>query len=115
MEDCIFCKIINREIPSQIVYEDEQILAFKDIEPEAPIHILVIPKKHIPSLVELEEADEALIGRIYTVINKIAKDQGVSQKGYRVRVNCGKDAGQTVPHLHFHLLAGKQMGEKVAN
>lgn len=113
MEDCLFCKIIRGEIPSTKVYEDEEILAFKDINPAAPIHILVIPKKHIKSLVELEKEDEILIGKIYTVINKIAKDQGVKEKGYRVIVNCGKDGGQEVEHLHFHLLAGKPLGEKI--
>lgn len=113
MEDCIFCKIINREIPSDIVYEDNEIIAFKDINPAAPIHILVIPKKHIPSLVQLEKEDEILVGRIYSVINKIAEEQGVKEKGYRVIVNCGKDAGQEVGHLHFHLLAGRQFGEKI--
>lgn len=113
MEDCIFCKIINKEIPSTVVYEDEQILAFKDINPAAPIHILVIPKKHIPSLVQLEKEDEILVGKIYTVINKIAEEQGVKEKGYRVIVNCGKDGGQEVGHLHFHLLAGKKLGEKI--
>lgn len=113
MEDCIFCKIIKGEIPSTKVYEDEKILAFKDINPAAPIHILVIPKKHIKSLVELEKEDEILIGKIYTVINKIAEEQGVKEKGYRVIVNCGKDGGQEVGHLHFHLLAGKPLGEKI--
>lgn len=113
MEDCIFCKIIKGEIPSTKVYEDEEILAFKDINPAAPIHILVIPKKHIKSLVELEKEDEILIGKIYTVINKIAEQQGVKEKGYRVIVNCGKDGGQEVGHLHFHLLAGKPLGEKI--
>ncbi len=113
MEDCIFCKIIRREIPSDIVYEDEEIIAFKDINPAAPIHILVIPKKHIVSLVEINKEDEALIGRIYAVINKIAEGQGVKEKGYRVIVNCGKDGGQEVGHLHFHLLAGKKLGEKI--
>lgn len=113
MEDCIFCKIIRREIPSDIVYEDEEIIAFKDIHPAAPIHILVIPKKHIPSLVELQKEDEQLIGKIYTVINKVAEEQGVKEKGYRVIVNCGKDGGQEVGHLHFHLLAGKRLGEKI--
>ena len=77
MEDCIFCKIINREIPSDIVYEDDEVIAFKDIRPVTPVHILVIPKKHISSLVELTEEDEAVIGRIYTVINKVAKDAGI--------------------------------------
>jgi len=113
MEDCIFCKIIKREIPASIVYEDEEIIAFKDIQPAAPIHILVIPKKHITSLVELNKEDELLIGKIYTVINKVAESQGVKEKGYRVIVNCGKDGGQEVGHLHFHLLAGKKLGEKI--
>lgn len=113
MEDCIFCKIIKKEIPSSICYEDNEIIAFKDIQPAAPIHILVIPKKHIPSLVELQKEDEAVIGKIYTVINQIAEQQGVKEKGYRVIVNCGKDGGQEVGHLHFHLLAGKQLGEKI--
>lgn len=113
MEDCIFCKIIKREMPSDIVYEDDEIIAFKDIQPAAPIHILVIPKKHIASLVELSKEDEILIGKIYTVINKVADEQGVKEKGYRVIVNCGKDGGQEVGHLHFHLLAGKKLGEKI--
>lgn len=113
MEDCVFCKIIKGEIPSDKVYEDEEILAFKDINPAAPIHILVIPKKHIPSLVELEQGDEEIIGKIYKVINKIAKEQGIDNKGFRVIVNCGKDGGQEVNHLHFHLLGGKQLGEKI--
>ena len=113
MEDCVFCKIIKGEIPSDKVYEDEEILAFKDINPAAPIHILVIPKKHIPSLVELEQGDEEIIGKIYIVINKIAKEQEIENKGFRVIVNCGKDGGQEVNHLHFHLLGGKQLGEKI--
>jgi histidine triad (HIT) family protein len=113
MEDCIFCKIIKREMPSSIVYEDEEIIAFKDINPAAPIHILVIPKKHITSLVEISKEDEAVIGRIYTVINEIAEMQGVKEKGYRVIVNCGEDGGQEVGHLHFHFLAGKKLGEKI--
>ena len=113
MEDCIFCKIIKKEIPSTILYEDDEIIAFKDINPAAPIHILVIPKKHIPSLVELEKEDELLVGKIYTVINKLAEAQGVKERGYRVIVNCGKDAGQEVGHLHFHLLAGVKFGDKI--
>ena len=114
-ENCIFCKIIAKQIPSDIVYEDEEIIAFKDIHPAAPIHILVIPKKHIPSLVELEEEDEKIVGRIYTVIKKIAKQVGIEKEGYRVIVNCGKDAGQEVPHLHFHLLGGKKLGAKIVH
>ena len=113
MQDCIFCKIIKGEIPAAKVYEDEEILAFKDIHPAAPIHILIIPKKHIASLTQIEKEDEAVIGKIYTVINQIAEEQGVLDKGYRVIVNCGKDGGQEVLHLHFHLLAGRQFGEKI--
>lgn len=113
MEDCIFCKIIKGEIPSEKVYEDDEILAFKDIDPAAPIHILVIPKKHITSLAHLEDGDERIIGKIYKVINKIADEKGFKENGYRVIVNCGKDGGQEVMHLHFHLLAGKQFGEKI--
>ena len=113
MDDCIFCKIIKKEMPAEIVYEDSQIIAFKDIQPASPIHILVIPKKHIPSLVELKKEDEILIGKIYSVINIIANNQGIDKKGYRVIVNCGIDGGQEVGHLHFHLLAGKRLGEKI--
>lgn len=114
MEDCIFCKIIKGEIPSDKVYEDEEILAFKDIQPAAPIHILVIPKKHIKSLIELnEQEDKDLVSKIYFTINNIAKQQGIDEKGFRVIVNCGEDGGQEVGHLHFHLLAGKKLGEKI--
>ena len=113
MEDCLFCKIVKGEIPSSKVYEDKEILAFKDINPAAPIHILVIPKKHIASLADMEKEDEQVVGRIYGVINQIAEEQGVKQNGYRVIVNCGKDAGQEVMHLHFHLLAGTKFGEKI--
>ena len=113
MEDCIFCKIINGEIPSDKVYEDEDVLAFKDINPAAPIHILVIPKKHIKSLLELEEEDYELIGKIQKTINKLAKQLNIEEEGFRVIVNCGKDAGQEVMHLHYHLLAGKKLGEKI--
>lgn len=114
MEDCIFCKIINREIPSDIVYEDDEVIAFKDIRPVTPVHILVIPKKHISSLVELTEEDEAVIGKIYTVINKVAKDASILEKGFRVIVNCGDDGGQEVKHIHFHVLGGKKLGVKIA-
>ena len=112
-ENCIFCKIIKGEIPSSKVYEDEEILAFNDINPAAPIHVLVIPKKHIKSLADLEDGDENLVGKIYKVINEIAEKQEFKENGYRVIVNCGKDGGQEVGHLHFHLLAGTQLGEKI--
>ena len=113
MEDCLFCKIIKGEIPSTKVYEDEFVYAFKDINPEAPVHILVVPKKHIKSINEIEEIDENLIGKIFLAIEKISKEQGVAEQGYRVISNCGKDAGQTVMHLHFHILGGRKLGEKI--
>ncbi|MGC9017598.1 MAG: histidine triad nucleotide-binding protein [Caldimicrobium sp.] len=106
---CIFCKIANKEIPSNIVYEDEKVIAFHDINPQAPYHILVIPKKHLSTLLELEEEDKELIGHIYLVINKIAKDLGFAERGFRVVVNCMEEAGQTIFHLHFHILAGRPM------
>ena len=114
MEDCVFCKIIKGEIPSTKVYEDEEILAFKDINPVTPVHILVIPKKHITSLNEIELEDQMLIGKIFTVIKKIAKDQGIAENGYRVIANCGEDGGQEVKHLHFHILGGKKLGTKIS-
>ena len=113
MSDCIFCKIVNKEVPTNFIYEDEEIVAFNDINPQAPIHILVIPKKHISSLVDLNEEDENLIGKIFGVINKIAKKEGIDKNGFRVIMNCGEDAGQEVKHLHFHILAGKKLGTKI--
>lgn len=113
MDDCIFCNIIKGEIPSEKVYEDDEVLAFKDINPAAPIHILVVPKKHIESLLKLEDDDYELVGKIQKVINKLAKDLNIEQEGFRVIVNCGKDAGQEVMHLHYHLLAGRKLGTKI--
>ena len=114
MEDnCLFCKIIKGEIPSTKVYEDEYVYGFKDINPVAPIHILVVPKKHIDSLKELKEEDEKYVWAIHKALNKIAEEQGCLEGGYRVVVNCGKDAGQEVMHLHYHLLAGTKMGVKI--
>ena len=113
MEDCIFCKIIRKEIPSEIVYEDNDILAFRDIQPAAPIHILVIPKKHISSIMQIEQEDEDVIGKIYSVIQQIAKQEEISEDGFRVIVNCGENGRQQVPHLHFHLIGGKKLGRKM--
>ncbi len=115
MEDCIFCKIIKKEIPSAIVYEDEEILAFRDIHPVAPVHILVIPKKHISSIMQIEQEDEDVIGKIYTVIQKIAKQERIAEDGFRVIINCGENGGQEVPHLHFHLIGGKKLGTKIVH
>ena len=104
----IFKRIIDGEIPAAIVYQDDHCLAFRDVNPQAPIHILLIPKKEIPSLDSLEEEDRELLGHLWLVVPRIAREAGI-EKGYRVVVNCGADGGQTVPHLHFHLLGGRPM------
>ncbi|MCM0648828.1 histidine triad nucleotide-binding protein [Clostridium swellfunianum] len=109
MDNCIFCSIIQGKIPSQKVYEDDQIFAFKDINPEAPVHVLIIPKKHIASINELDEDNSQVIGHIYGAAKKIAKELGIAESGYRVVANCGSDAGQTVFHIHFHLLGGRSL------
>ena len=111
--DCIFCKIAAGEIPSTKVYEDNQILAFRDIAPMAPTHILVIPKAHIGSVAEITADNAALVAHIFTVIPQIAREEGLDS-GYRVVSNCGPDAGQTVHHLHFHILGGKQLSLEMA-
>ena len=112
-DNCLFCKIIKGEIPSTKVYEDEYVLGFKDINPAAPIHILVIPKKHVESLAMLQEEDKEYVWKIHEAINKIATEQGFMKDGFRVVVNCGKDAGQEVMHLHYHILAGEKFGDKI--
>ncbi len=104
----IFKRIIDREIPADIVYEDDRCLAFRDIQPQAPVHILVIPKKEIPSVNEVSESDENLVGHLFVVIAKLAEQLGL-KSGYRVVVNCGPEAGQSVMHLHLHLLAGRRL------
>ncbi len=107
--NCIFCKIINKEIPADIVYQDDEIIAFKDIAPVAPVHLLIIPKKHISPADDLELKDKELIGQLFLIAQKIAKEQDVSETGYRLVINVGKDAGQTVEHLHLHLLGGEKL------
>ena len=113
MSDCIFCKIIAGDIPSTKVYEDETILAFRDIAPQAPTHILVVPKTHIEDTDGITGDNSGLIAHIFEVIPAIAKAEGLTS-GYRVATNCGPDSGQTVPHLHFHILGGKQMSLEMA-
>ncbi len=108
MENCIFCKILKGEIPSDKVYEDELLYAFRDIAPAAPVHVLIIPKEHIESTNALNAEHKELLGHIVLTAAKIAKDLGVAEDGYRILNNCGKNAGQTVFHLHFHLLAGDE-------
>ncbi|EOD00802.1 histidine triad nucleotide-binding protein [Caldisalinibacter kiritimatiensis] len=109
MNDCIFCKIVKGEIPANKVYEDEKVIAFEDIEPQAPVHILVIPKEHITSINDINEENSDIIGHIHLVIKTIAKEKGINEKGYRVVTNSGKEGGQTVFHLHYHLLGGRNM------
>lgn len=108
--DCIFCKIVNGDIPSNKVYEDDTVLAFHDIAPQMPVHVIVIPKMHIASAAEVNEDNSAVIGHIFEVIPKIAKDLGLDN-GFRIINNCGKDGGQTVGHIHFHILGGRTLGE----
>lgn len=113
MDDCIFCKIVKGEIPSDKVYEDEKVLAFKDINPEAPVHILVIPKEHIKSVNEVNDENASIVAHIFTIISKIAKEQGIDKDGYRVISNIGDNAGQTVHHMHFHILGGAKLPLKL--
>jgi len=109
MSDCIFCKIIKGEIPSQKVYEDEELLAFHDVNPQAPVHFLVIPKKHIRNIMELDAADAALLGRLLFKAQELAQSNGCAEKGARFAINCKSDGGQTVDHLHCHVLGGRLM------
>ena len=113
MENCLFCKIVAGQIPSAKVYEDDLVLAFRDIAPQAPTHILVIPKTHIASVGEITEDNSNVVAHIFTVIPKIAAAEGL-ESGYRVVSNCGDDAGQTVHHLHFHILGGKKLALEMA-
>ncbi len=109
-EETLFTKIIKGEIPSTFVYKDDTVVAFKDIEPKAEHHIIIVPKKPIPSIAHCEPEDENLMGHMFTVARKIAEDLGVAETGYRLMVNVGPDGGQSVPHLHMHLLAGGELG-----
>ncbi len=107
--DCLFCKIIAGEIPSNKVYEDDFVLAFHDINPQAPVHVLVIPKQHIPSVAGIDETNCDAVAKVFTAIAKVAKELGLEENGYRVVSNCGEAAGQTVHHLHFHILGGRTL------
>lgn len=107
--DCIFCKIIRGEIPSKIVYQDEDVIAFPDINPITPVHLLIITRKHIPSLAHLSDADTPLVAKMIKAANQIAREQGIAEKGYRITINSGPDAGQIVPHLHMHFMGGRNL------
>ena len=108
--DCLFCKIVAGDIPSVKVYEDETVYAFNDIEPQAPVHIIIVPKEHFSSGNEITDENSTVIGHIFAVAAKIAKEKGFADNGWRLVNNCGEDGGQTVGHIHFHLLAGRNLG-----
>lgn len=109
MSDCLFCKIAAKEIPSKIVYEDNMVVAFEDINPSAPVHILLIPRKHLSSLNDISADDKTLLGHIQMVVAQIAREQNIAVDGYRLVINCGPMGGQEVMHLHYHLLGGREM------
>ena len=109
MSDCLFCAIVEGKIKANVVYQDDALAAFKDIAPKAPVHILIIPRKHIVGVSDISEQDRALIGQIFQLAAKLAREQDIAESGYRVVVNSGPDAGQSVFHLHYHLLGGRQM------
>lgn len=108
-ENCIFCQIVARQTPTEIVYQDEQVTAFQDHHPAAPVHVLIVPNRHITSLNRISESDEALLGHLVVVARKLAENYHISQSGYRLILNTGADAGQSVFHLHYHLLGGKSL------
>ncbi|MCK5077851.1 MAG: histidine triad nucleotide-binding protein [Calditrichia bacterium] len=109
MKDCLFCKIAEGEIPSDIVYEDNEVVAFKDINPQAPVHVLIIPKKHIAKIADISSDDQLLIGKLIFTANNLGREMGISEDGYRLVFNNGKNAGQEVYHIHLHLLGGRSM------
>lgn len=107
--DCVFCKIASHEIPTDLIYEDDDIIAFKDINPQAPVHLLIVPKKHIKSILEITDEDKNLAYKIVKIAQKLAIDMGLASKGFRLVINTGDDGGQSVAHLHVHLLGGRSM------
>lgn len=110
MDDCLFCKMISREIEPDVVYEDEDVLAFRDINPQAPVHVVIIPKRHIATLNDLQAGDAELMGKLYLAATRIAQIEGIADAGYRTLINCNEAGGQTVFHIHLHLLGGRHMG-----
>lgn len=113
MDNCIFCKIINRQIPSSIVFEDEKVIAFEDIHPAAPVHVLIVPKVHVENVLSLKDSSYSILEDIHKAIKAVAEKKGIDRTGFRIISNCGKDGGQTVPHLHYHVLGGKDLGPKI--
>ncbi|MFN7134997.1 MAG: histidine triad nucleotide-binding protein [Myxococcales bacterium] len=110
MSDCLFCRIRDGKIPAKIVYSDDEVLAFDDIDPQAPTHALVIPRRHIATLNDVTEADQSLVGRMYVAAAAIARERGIADSGWRAVMNCNRDANQTVFHIHLHVLGGRRMG-----
>lgn len=110
---CIFCQIVDGTVPGDILYRDDKVIAFRDVHPQAPVHLLIIPKKHIPSLVQLSETETPLIAHMVAVANELAKKEAVFEKGYRLVINCGAQGGQIVPHLHLHLLGGRELSGRL--
>lgn len=111
--ECVFCKIVNKEIPSEIVYEDKKILAFKDIHPLAPVHVLIIPKRHIASIIYIKKEDTQLLGKLILVAKNIAEDFKLSKNGYKLLFRVGRHGGQVVEHIHLHLIGGAQLSENI--
>ena len=111
--DCLFCKIVAGEIPADIVYQDDEFLAFRDIHPQAPSHVLIVPKSHIDALTVLSQEHEGAMGRLILVAKLVAEQEGISEKGYRLSINCGPEGGQLVPHLHLHLLGGRKLDDQL--
>ncbi|HMK44795.1 MAG TPA: histidine triad nucleotide-binding protein [Dissulfurispiraceae bacterium] len=109
MSDCIFCRIVSRKLPARIIYEDDTVLAFEDIDPKAPVHTLIIPKKHYSTLLDVTEDDNELLGHIINVAQNLARDKGIAERGFRIVTNCNPESGQSVYHIHFHVLGGRQM------
>ena len=109
MQDCIFCKIVRKEIPSKVVYEDDRLLAFRDVNPLAPVHVLIVPKQHVTNILDINEENIDLIGHIHLVANKLAREAGIAEGGFRIVTNCNKDGGQIVFHLHYHLIGGEEL------
>ncbi len=108
-EKCLFCRIVAGEIPADIVHQDEEFLAFRDINPQAPKHIIIIPKTHITSLLEITEQQQGLIGRLIILARNLAAREGIAERGYRLAINCGPEGGQVIPHLHLHLIGGREL------
>jgi histidine triad (HIT) family protein len=108
--DCIFCKIVDGQIPSRMVFEDERIVAFEDVSPQAPVHVLIVPRKHISTSLDISDDDNELIGYMFQAAARVARDRGIAERGYRMVMNCNAEAGQTVFHIHLHVLGGRAMG-----